>query len=273
MFQIGEFSRLAQVTIETLRHYDSLGLLPPAEINPFTGYRYYTASQLRVVQRIRAYKELGFTLDEIGSILRGDISAAELRKMLRKHLAEAEQQVQAMAQKLERVQAHLKLLNLEENMPTFDIVLKELAPVTIAAIRQVVPEIDDMPQACGQMFQKMAAWLAENHLPIGTAITIYHDHRYTRKNIDTECGFIVPAEGNIPENSPLRQLKAENNAASVVVTGDFYAKVDGLTPAYQALAEWIEANGYHICGEFRELFHGSPETGDLTAEIQVPVEK
>ena len=42
--KIGEFSRLMQVTVKTLRHYESLGLLIPAEVDDSSGYRYYTIS-------------------------------------------------------------------------------------------------------------------------------------------------------------------------------------------------------------------------------------
>jgi DNA-binding transcriptional MerR regulator len=42
MLKIGEFAWLAQVTVETLRHYDRLGLLKPDHLDRFTGYRYYT---------------------------------------------------------------------------------------------------------------------------------------------------------------------------------------------------------------------------------------
>ena len=38
MFRIGEFSQIARVTIDTLRHYDALGLLKPVKVDPFTGY-------------------------------------------------------------------------------------------------------------------------------------------------------------------------------------------------------------------------------------------
>jgi effector-binding domain-containing protein len=62
-------------------------------------------------------------------------------------------------------------------------------------------------------------------------------------------------------------------AASTVLTDDFFKKVDGLIPAYNAIAQWIEENGYKIVGAPRELFYGSAERGDLTAEIQLPVEK
>jgi hypothetical protein len=39
MFSIGEFSRLGGVSVRTLRHYDEIGLLRPATVDPDTGYR------------------------------------------------------------------------------------------------------------------------------------------------------------------------------------------------------------------------------------------
>ena len=46
MLKIGEFSRLSQVTVKTLRYYDEIGLLKPSEIDRFTDYRYYSLDQL-----------------------------------------------------------------------------------------------------------------------------------------------------------------------------------------------------------------------------------
>ena len=49
MFRIGEFSRLAMVSVRMLRHYDEIGLLTPNTVDPYTGYRYYSAGQLGTV--------------------------------------------------------------------------------------------------------------------------------------------------------------------------------------------------------------------------------
>ncbi len=63
VLKIGEFSRLSQVTVKTLHHCDELGLLQPAHIDQFTGYRYYTVEQLPRIHRIMALKELGLSLE------------------------------------------------------------------------------------------------------------------------------------------------------------------------------------------------------------------
>ena len=82
MFRIGEFAQIAQVSGRQLRFYDQLGLLRPGHIDAQTGYRYYSIRQLPRLNSILALKELGLSLEQIGPLLKEDISAADLRAML-----------------------------------------------------------------------------------------------------------------------------------------------------------------------------------------------
>lgn len=65
---VGEVARLAGVTVRTLHHYDELGLLRP-QGRSAAGYRLYAEADLLRLQRVLAYRELGFSLDEIGRLL------------------------------------------------------------------------------------------------------------------------------------------------------------------------------------------------------------
>ena len=58
MFRIGEFSKLMQVSIRMLRYYDETGLLKPAVIDPWTGYRMYSAQQIPVLKKILYLRDL-----------------------------------------------------------------------------------------------------------------------------------------------------------------------------------------------------------------------
>ncbi|HRX42897.1 MAG TPA: helix-turn-helix domain-containing protein, partial [Clostridia bacterium] len=69
MYTIGSFSKINTVTTKTLRLYDEMGLLKPAKIDHFTGYRYYTSDQLPRMHRILALKSLGFSLSEIKKVI------------------------------------------------------------------------------------------------------------------------------------------------------------------------------------------------------------
>lgn len=275
MFRIGEFSRIGRVTIDTLRHYDALGLLKPAKVDPFTGYRYYTTRQLQSLNRIIALKEVGFSLEEVARILRDEPTTDELRGMLKAQLAVAENAIDAAQLRRERILTRLNYLNREENMPAFEVTLKSVDLLTVAAIRETVPAIEQIPQRWGEMFQAIAGWVAANKLPSGPAMTIYHNESYTRENIDTECAFVIrntEIEKIAMPTSPIivRQMQAVPQMATTVVA-DY--RIEGLEPAYNAIGQWIGDHGYYIVGALRELYYGSPADNDYTAEIQFPVEK
>jgi DNA-binding transcriptional MerR regulator len=72
LVSIGRFSLLCRLTVKALRHYDELGLLKPATVDPQTGYRYYSVAQVVEANRIRQLREIEMPLDEIRAILRGN---------------------------------------------------------------------------------------------------------------------------------------------------------------------------------------------------------
>ena len=275
MFRIGEFSQITRVTVDTLRYYDALGLLKPANVDPFTGYRYYSARQIMSLNRIVALKEVGFSLEEIARILEDKLTTDQLRGMLKAQLVRAESEIESAQSRRGRVLARLNTLDLEDNMPAYEVTLKPVEKQVIAAIRENVMRIEQMPERCSEMFDTIAHWMNANRLPLGPSLTIYHNETFTREDIDTECAFIIPVPTKAKTNGRIKvhDLEASPLTACTIVTDDFYKKVNGLTPAYNALAHWIEENGYKIVGPPRELFYGSPHTGDLTAEVQFPVEK
>ncbi len=95
MFSIGDFAKHGRVSVRMLRHYDAIGLLRPAHVDPYSSYRSYTAEQLARLNRVIALKDLGFTLTQVHEILDAEISADELRGMLRLRRAELEAAITA----------------------------------------------------------------------------------------------------------------------------------------------------------------------------------
>lgn len=275
MFQIGEFSRIGRVTIDTLRHYDALGLLKPAQVDPKTGYRYYVSKQLEALNRIIALKEVGFSLEEIVRILREEPTQDELRGMLKAQLAVADHEIEAARQRRIRILTRLNYLNQEQDMPIYDVTLKSMDTLTIASLRETVPTAAQIPERWGEMFMTIGNWINANGLQSGPAMTIYHNEGYSQENIDTECAFVLRNAdiGKLAQLEPplcVRQIEAVPQMATIVVA-DY--RHEGLEPAYNAIGQWIVDHGYRISGAPRELYYGSPAENDFTAEIQFPVEK
>jgi DNA-binding transcriptional MerR regulator len=85
---IGVFSRMTFVSVKALRHYDEIGLLAPAWVDPDSGYRHYSTAQVPVAQVIRRLRDLGMPLDQIAAVVhardvgtRNAAIAGHLRRM------------------------------------------------------------------------------------------------------------------------------------------------------------------------------------------------
>lgn len=65
LYKIGDFSKLVNISVKTLRYYDDIDLFKPADVDLFTGYRYYKKEQIKDLELINKLKMIGFSLEEI----------------------------------------------------------------------------------------------------------------------------------------------------------------------------------------------------------------
>jgi len=275
MFKIGDFSKLSQVSVKTLRYYDEIGLLRPSEIDRFTGYRYYTASQLSRLNRILLLKDLGLSLDQIGRLLGSDLPPAQLRGMLKLRQAEIERSIEEEEARLARVAALLTHIEQENvSMSKYDVVIKKVAPVRIASIRDVVANYG----AQSELWCELGAYLVQHNVKaVAPCLTIDHNDSYKERDVDLEVCEVIdaalsPAALPATDRVMVRELPAVEQMACTVHHGPF----PQLNLGYQALGQWAEANGYRFVGPSREVYLQVSETGDDStnvAEIQIPVEK
>lgn len=271
MFKIGEFSKLTQVPIKTLRYYDSIDLFKPSEVDQFTGYRYYVASQMPRLNRILVLKDLGFSLEQVRKMLDEGLSAEELRGMLRMQHAEVERNVIEEQARLARIASRLRQIEREGKMTGYDVVVKKVEPMLVVGIRDVVPNYQSMGELWGELAQAVQA---QGIQPIGPSIAKYFDDSYKESDVDVEAMFPV-ASGSVPEDSraTVHELEAIEEMAVIVRHGDY----SDFTEQYQQLMTWITDNGYEIAGYNREIYLQGPESGvdpsDYVTEIQFPVRK
>ena len=272
MIRIGDFSKLSRVSVKTLRFYDEMGLLKPIEVDRFTGYRYYEFDQLPRLYRILALKDLGFSLEEIGRLLEGEVSVEQMRGMLKLRQAEIRQRVEEEAARLERVELWLREIEQEDSMSKYDVVIKKIEPHQVASVRGVVPTPPDQRSLWDELLNYLQQKSARM---IGPPMAIYHDKEFKARDWDIEV--VMPLTDNIPSGQQVKvyELPGAEKMACVVHTGPFAT----IGEAYDALAKWIDQNGYQIVGPGRELNLRLPDKlGDqndpnTVNEIQFPVEK
>ncbi len=271
MFKIGDFSRISQVSIRSLRHYDAIGLFKPAHTDPFTGYRYYTATQLPRLNRIIALKELGLSLEQVALLVNTALPASEIRGMLRLRQAELRQQIAEEAYRLMRVESRLKQIEQEGEMPRYEPLVKRVEAETILSIRAISFDLTAMGDLLASTYEAVRRQVRD----IGHGVGIFYDAYFDTRETDWEVGFTVP-EG-FDEVVSLREqgrlsvhaLPAVETMACVVYEGSYI----GLHQGYSALGAWIEQNGYTISGDTREVFLNIDleQPDACVTEIQYPV--
>lgn len=282
MLRIGDFSKLAQVPIATLRYYDQLGLLKPAQVDRFTDYRYYEVEQLPRLNRILALKDLGFSLEQIERLLDENVSTGELRGMLLLRRADAERQVQEEQARLARVAARLSEIEQEGKPSRYDIVTKSVAPQWIVSTRRIVKHVQDMGELCWTLHGELRAWSAEHGMiplapPAPQLLNLYYNTEYTETDLDLEAAVLIAA----PKAHTLQRAHKhgtgpgiavrELDGASLMASGLHRGPMEEIGALIKTLIAWVGINNYEIAGPAREI-HLVDNTADMPlVEMQIPI--
>jgi DNA-binding transcriptional MerR regulator len=266
MFTIGDFARHGRVSIRMLRHYDAIGLLRPARVDPFSGYRGYEAAQLSRLNRIVALKDLGFTLEQVATIVDDKVGIDELRGMLRLRQAELETRLADDRARLTAVEARLRSIETEGAMPTDDVQLKRIEPVRVAELTGVAASFE--PAAIGPVIGPLCEELCE-HLdragvaPVGP-MTAYYENAPGGVLVHAA----IPVNVDAVEGLTIVDLPGIERAATIVHHGD----MDNVLSTIQTLATWIEDNGHTSAGYNREVYLvASEDRSTWVTELQEPV--
>ena len=281
MLTIGELAHAGGVSVRMLRHYDSIGLLRPARVEDRTGHRYYAASQIGELNRIVAMRDLGFGLQEIGELVRG-VTVADLRAMYLLRRSDISREISDNHRKLAAIEARLRLIEREDQMPDYEIVEKRLPATRVGAVTLPMPKDDtlrfrDVGNILDELWPKLThAMRATGTKPTGPPLAFGATDPRTGAGTMFAAVPVTADETRIGSPGVLLDLPAIEHAAVVVRTGP----LDATYPeVYRHVAEWIEAHGFVQAGPGREVFihvpnaETDPPSGDVVLEIQRPLRR
>lgn len=268
MYSIGEFSKITQLPIKTLRYYHERQLLVPTSVDSGSGYRYYGASNVERARVIRTLKELEFSLKEIGEILVGCDDDSQLLDHLVERQVSADKMIarqREIALMLGSIISNVKQArSLMQHMES-GIVEKRVEPVLIGGIRMKGRYSD-----CSQGFSKLGKSLGR--FITGKAFCLFFDEGYRETDADFEpC---VPIRRVVERDGiSVRELPG-GLAISLIHTGPY----DEVGPAYEALIAYAKTKGYVLVTPCREIyikgpgmiFKGNPQK--YVTEVQVLIE-
>ena len=262
MLKIGEFSKLSLTTVKALRFYEKEGLLIPASVDDWTGYRFYETAQLETAAKIKSYRQVGLSIEEIKSIFSGEDAGmilSEKAVSLRKLKADTEHQLSVIE------------FILEEKEMKYQVTVKEIPEMIVYSSATVLAKYADAMQwipSVGQECLKLNPELKCAEPPY--EFCEYLDGEYKEADIRIRHNEAVTAFGKENENIKFRTLP-KAKVLSIYHKGAY----DNIGEAYAYIMEYAEKNGYEVAGLARESYidgiWNKESVSDWLTEIQLPI--
>jgi DNA-binding transcriptional MerR regulator len=222
LLRIGLFSRLSFISVRMLRHYADHGILVPAEVDEYSGYRFYRAEQLADARLVTGLRAAGFGVQGIGRVLavRGDpASVAALVSEQRTTLLTERSELDDRLMALDRLRIE------EPTMPTVDVTETTLPAMTVLSLRRTIPSYADE----GTLWRELMPQAGPHLRPDARFGATFHDEQFQAEDADVEVWVQVPAGTPGGHDLPDRRI--------VTAT---------LRGSYERMGEVTEAIGAHI---------------------------
>lgn len=262
MLKIGEFSKLSMLTVKTLRFYEKEGLLVPACVDEWTGYRLYETKQLEAAAAIKSLRQLDFTVDEIKAYLNG----VPIKDALESKANELKQKQTDISAKL----SVIKYLSEEKEMK-YTAVIKEIPETVVYSEERVLKDysqVTDLVLASATECRRLNPNI-ECTKP-DYCFCEYLDMEHKETDIRARYSQAVTKAGVGNERIQFRTLPA-TKAICIYHKGAY----DNLGEAYAFIVNYAEKNGYEIAGCPRECYidgmWNKESVDEWLTEIQLPV--
>jgi effector-binding domain-containing protein len=256
---------MTRLSIKALRLYDEIGLLPPAEVDPSSGYRYYHLGQANRAEAVRVLRSVDMPLDEIRAVL--DADDPELaHKQLVAHRERLADQLAAQERMLEYLE---KLIDRKEGIMPYKVEITEVPPQLIAATRvhTSLRRIgEDIGAGFGTLMQELTP---KGIVPAGAPLIVYHDTIDDETDGDIEV--CIPVGTLIPNGSEIYSRELEGGTVASAVHRGPYQEIGA---AYHTLTGWISEHGHEIAGPPREIYLNDPQTvapEELLTQVVFPI--
>jgi DNA-binding transcriptional MerR regulator/effector-binding domain-containing protein len=277
--RIGEFARLAGVTVKTVRYYANSELVPPAYIDPNTLYRFYRADQVPMLKRIRRLRRLGLGIAELRSWLASPEGSAPRINLLESLKRRVQLQMAADEERLRTLQL---LIEMEFKSPAqrakidpSERPLSEVAAFTIRNHGQCTPH------TIYRMFESAELQVARHGARSNRPpFLILHSAQYGEPHTDIEV--CIPILKQSIEATGGRLIEGTKRA----VCGRFSGPYNQGGAVFEGMQHWIESSGERMTGPLREVYwrYGADQNGysvpktqlarapaDYLTEIQIPI--
>lgn len=263
MIRIGDFARLGNVSVRTLRFYDETRLLQPLHVDPLSGYRHYQPSQLTLLHHIRILQDLGFSLVAIRELLRHDLPVSELRALMEQRHSELKSQIRGDLRRLQHLESSLQ--NLAKGQPlATKVLVRETTASWVVSLREKIIGYEETDELFSELERKVPV-----HLLTAQRSALWHNCEQKRGPIDCEVLRCLKRPIKLGRGLRTYQLRA-GTAASIFHTGT----EETMGESYRTLTRWLSSSGFRLNGAKREIYWIEPDANgarESLTEIQFPI--
>ena len=268
LFGIGDFSRFTLLSVRMLRHYDQRGLLTPAEVDPYNGYRYYSPSQLRDAARIRVLRDVGCGIEQIAQLLPLFERTDELQAQLAVHA----KSLDAAAQQIADQQSLLSTIidQLKEHTMTIIVQSRDYPALRVLALRRKIPTYDSEGALWMDFSEFMQGSSAPDFSLFGRWGATFFDPDYREEDIDVAIWGEYTGDFEPEGDFQIIEFPAQKVAWATLV-----GPYEGTAAVCEAIGTWISDNGFTPNGPMFNVNVVSPaqdpNPANWVTEINYPI--
>ncbi|MCX7710710.1 MAG: MerR family transcriptional regulator [Clostridia bacterium] len=269
MYTIGQFSRIGMVSSKTLRFYDEIGLLKPAEVDKWNAYRYYSGDQVADIFLINELRNYGFSLEEIKELIKSK-DTKKLQEAMNRKLEEMAAEMQRISDVMSKLQG--KIAKIQKggsfmDINNYNVEVKEKRPQVIYGVKRRI----NMMDMC-ELINELCAKMESNSVKAcGPMHAVYYEKEFNPEDTTVElCIPIVESTAN--GLGGVRILPGGTHACTL-----YNGPYSTIGSAYAAILKWINENDYKVINCSYEVYlvtsEDTQDENKYVTEICFPISK
>jgi len=270
-YKIGKISKICNIPVRTLHHYDDIDLLKPSKVDSINNYRYYSHDQLLEINTIKYFKMAGFSLNQIKKLIeRNDLEYSQ--QMIKCKSEEIETNILKLTSLKNKLNLYLqKMTSNDQNLTNaIDIYVKDI-PISYVAYSRYTG-------LCNQdefylRFTKLTNIVEKNGLQMtGTMMAIYYDDYRNFDYSQADIEVSVKVGENREYDNAVRKFGGFLGAVAY-----HYGSYNTMNQTYRKMLDWLGKNNLVFIGGAVENYIIDAITtsceDDYITEIILPVKK
>ncbi|MEJ9176833.1 MerR family transcriptional regulator [Bacillus cereus] len=270
MFKIGDFSKLSSISIRMLRHYDKVELLQPVKVDEQSGYRFYSADQLKKVNQIQTLKAMGFNIATIKEIIECD-NIDTIKEKFFNRSAQVKEDMNNLQKQFRLLEGSMKMMREDVVEMNYHVSIKEIPERTVASVRKIIPSYNCKGDLWSILMQEIQIGNISIDHP-SYSIAVFHDSEYKENDVDIEIQLSILGKHENTKDVAFKKIES-THVASITVNGSY----EQMTAVNEAAAKWIETEGYELAGPMFNIYHVSPamesDPNKWVTEVCYPINK